>query len=137
MQELRDDFDAARRHRRLNQANAKTAKAISALPAPTGRPAIRLPLGTPAMRLLEFRKRTVTEYAQQAFRHGAPGGTKFTVGFAGATTEVDYTIDLGRNYEVTAAHTGAGARALTCTGFACLPTGASASNAKGSRCWTA
>lgn len=55
VQELRDDFDAARRHRRLNQANAKAVKAISALPAPTGRPAIRLPLGTPAMRLTELR----------------------------------------------------------------------------------
>lgn len=100
VQELRNNFDAARRHRRLNQANAKVTKAISALPAPTGRPAIRLPLGTPAMRLIELRKRTVTQYAQQAFRHGAPGGTRFTVGFAGTTTEVAYTIDLGRNYDV-------------------------------------
>jgi hypothetical protein len=100
VQELRDDFDAARRHRRLNQANAKAAKAISALPAPTGRPAIRLPLGTPAMRLTELRKRTVTEYAQQAFRHGAPGGTKFTVGFADTTTEVAYATVLDRNFDV-------------------------------------
>ncbi len=52
------------------------------------------------MRLTELRKRTVTEYAQQAFRHGAPGGTKFTVGFADKTTEVAYTIDLDRNYDV-------------------------------------
>lgn len=100
VQELRDDFDAARRHRRLNQANAKTAKAISSLPSPTGRPAIRLPLGTPAIRLTELRKWTVTQYAQQSFRHGAPGGTRFTVEFADSTTEVDYTIDLGRNYDV-------------------------------------
>jgi hypothetical protein len=100
VQELRDDFDAARRHRRLNRVNAKAAKAISALPAPTGRPAIRLPLGTPAMRLKELRKRTVTEYAQQAFRHGAPGGTRFTVEFADKATDVDYTIDLDRNYDV-------------------------------------
>jgi hypothetical protein len=100
VQELREDFDAARRHRRLNQANAKAAKAISALPAPTGRPAIRLPVGTPAMRLTELRKLTVTEYAQRAFRHGAPGGTKFTVDFADKTTEVAYTIHLDRNYDV-------------------------------------
>jgi hypothetical protein len=100
VQELRDNFDAARRHRRLNQARAKAAKAISALPAPTGRPAIRLPIGTPAMRLTELRKRTVTQYAQQAFRHGAPGGTKFTVGFADKTTEVGYSIDLDRNFDV-------------------------------------
>ncbi len=33
------------------------------------------------MRLTELRKRTVTEYAQDTFRHGTPGGTKFTVGF--------------------------------------------------------
>lgn len=52
------------------------------------------------MRLTELRKRTVTQCAQQAFRHGAPGGTKFTVGFADTTTEVDYTIDLDRNYDV-------------------------------------
>ena len=100
VQELREDFGAARRHRRLNQANARVTKAISALPASTGRPAIRLPLGVPAMRLTELRKRTVTEYAQQAFRHGAPGGTRFTVGFADKTTEVAYTIDLDRNYDV-------------------------------------
>ena len=61
--------------------------------------AIRLPLGTPAARLTELRKRTVTQYAQQSFRHGAPGGTRFTVEFADSTTEVDYTIDLGRNYD--------------------------------------
>jgi hypothetical protein len=52
------------------------------------------------MRLTELRKRTVTQYAQQGFRHGAPGGTKFTVGFADKTTEVAYTIDLDRNYDV-------------------------------------
>jgi hypothetical protein len=100
VQELRDNFDAARRHRRLNQARAKATKAISALPAPTGRPAIRLPIGTPATRLIELRKRTVTHYAQQAFRHGAPGGTKFTVGFAYTTTEVAYATDLDRNFDV-------------------------------------
>lgn len=100
VQELRNNFDAARRHRRLNQANSKTTQAISSLPSPTGRPAIRLPLGTPAARLTELRKRTVTQYAQQAFRHGAPGGTRFTVEFADKTTDVDYTIDLGRNYDV-------------------------------------
>lgn len=100
VQELRNEFDAARRHRRLNQVNAKTTKAISALPAPTGRPAIRLPIGTPATRLLELRKRTVTQYAQQTFRHGASGGTKFMVGFADKTTEVTYTTDLGRNYDL-------------------------------------
>jgi hypothetical protein len=100
VKELRDNFDAARRHRRRNQARAKGAKAISALPAPTGRPAIRLPIGTPATRLIELRKRTVTQYAQQAFRHGAPGGTKFTVGFAAETTEVGYKIVLDRNFDV-------------------------------------
>ena len=100
VQELRNNFDAARRHRRLNQVNARAAKAISALPSPTGRPAIRLPLGTPAARLTELRKRTVTQYAKQSFRHGAPGGTRFTVEFADSTNEVDYTIDLDRNYDV-------------------------------------
>lgn len=100
VQELRDDFDTPRRHRRLNQVNAKATKAISALPAPTDRPAIRLPLGTPATRLLELRKRTVMQYAQQAFRHGASGGTRFKVHFAEKTTEVKYTTDLGRNYDL-------------------------------------
>ncbi|WP_158301355.1 hypothetical protein [Janthinobacterium sp. BJB426] len=100
VQELRDDFDTPRRHRRLNQVNAKATKAISALPAPTDRPVIRLPLGTPATRLLELRKRTVMQYAQQAFRHGASGGTRFKVHFAEKTTEVRYTTDLGRNYDL-------------------------------------
>lgn len=100
VQELRDDFDAARRHRRLNQVNTKANRTISALPAPTGRPAIRLPLGTPATRLIELRRRTVTEYAKQAFRHGASGGTRFTVHFAEKTTDVTYTTDLDRNYDV-------------------------------------
>lgn len=100
VQELRYEFEAARRNRRLNQVNAKTTKAISALPAPTGRPVIRLPVGTPATRLLELRKRTVTQYAQQTFRHGASGGTRFTVGFADRTSNVIYTTDLGRNYDV-------------------------------------
>lgn len=100
VQELRDEFDAARRHRRLNQVNAKANKTISVLPAPTGRPAIRLPLGTPATRLIELRKRTVTQYAQQAFRSGASGGTKFTVGFADKTSDVTYTTNLDRNYDV-------------------------------------
>lgn len=45
VQELRNNFDAVRRHRRLNQARAKVAKAISALPAPTGRPASNSLLG--------------------------------------------------------------------------------------------
>lgn len=100
VQEFRYEFQAARRNRRLNQVNAKTTKAISALPAPTGRPAIRLPIGTPAARLIALRKRTVTGYAQQAFRHGASGGTKFTVGFADRTSDVTYTTNLDRNYDV-------------------------------------
>ncbi len=100
VQELRDDFDAARRHRRINQVNTKANRTISALPAPTGRPAIRLPLGTPATRLIELRRRTVTQYAQQAFRHGASGGTKFMVGFADRTRDVTYTTSLGQNYDV-------------------------------------
>lgn len=100
VQELRNEFDAARCNRRLNQANAKAAKAISTLPAPTGRPAIRLPIGTPAARLIALRKRTVTEYAKQAFRHGALGGTRFTMHFAEKTTDVTYETDLGRNYDV-------------------------------------
>ena len=100
VQELRNNFDAARRHRCLNQANARVTKATLALPCPSGRPAIRLPLGTPATRLTELRKRTVTQHAQLAFRHGAPGGTSFTVEFVDSTTQVDYTIDLDRNFDV-------------------------------------
>ncbi len=100
VQELRDDFDAARRHRRLNQANAKVTKPISALPRPSGRPAILLPLGTPELRLTALRKRMVTEHAQEAFRHGAPGGTTFTVAFAAQTGEVNYSVELDRNYDV-------------------------------------
>jgi hypothetical protein len=40
VQELRDNFHAARRHRGLNEANSKTAKAISSLssPSPAARP---------------------------------------------------------------------------------------------------
>jgi hypothetical protein len=98
VQELRGNFDAARRHRCLNRA--KATKPISALPTPSGRPSILLPLGTPEMRLTALRRRTVTEHAQQAFRHGAPGGTSFTVAFAAQTNEVDYSVSLDRNYDV-------------------------------------
>lgn len=100
VQELRDNFNVARRYRRLNQANAKAAKAISTLPAPTGRPAVLLLIGTPAVRLTELRKRTVTQYAQQAFRHGASGGTTFSVEFAAQTSDVNYSMSLGRNYDL-------------------------------------
>ena len=66
IQKLRDNFDAARHHCRLNQANAMAAKVISTLPSPSSCPAIRLPLGAPATRPTELRKRTVTEYAQHS-----------------------------------------------------------------------
>jgi len=79
VQELRDDFDAACRHRRLNHANAKAAKTISALPCPSGGPAIRLPLGTPATRLTELSNRSVTGTPNKRFviepgRHQIHGG---------------------------------------------------------------
>ncbi|KAL0630740.1 hypothetical protein Q9L58_010403 [Maublancomyces gigas] len=71
-QELRENFDAAHRQRRLHQANTKAAKVISALPVPFGRPAILLPLSTPAMRLTELH----------------------------TTSDVAYTIDFDRNFDV-------------------------------------
>lgn len=100
VKELRDKFDAARRYRCLNQVNARAAKAISALPSPSGRPAIGLPPGAPAMRLCALRKEMVTEHAQQAFRHGASGGTTFIVEFAAQTSDVNYSVSLGRNYDL-------------------------------------
>lgn len=100
VKELRDNFDAARRYCCLNRASARVAKAISALPRPSGRPAIGLPLGTPATRLCALRKAVVTEHAQHAFRHGASGGTTFTVEFAAQTSDVDYSLSLGRNYDL-------------------------------------
>jgi len=52
------------------------------------------------MRLIALRKRTVTEHAQQASRHGAPGGTGFTVEFAAQSSEVNYSVSLDRIYDL-------------------------------------
>ena len=100
VQELRVQFDTARRQRFVSRANFRTTVSIKALPVPSGRPAIRLPLATPPIRLTALRKQTVTDYAQDAFRHGAAGGTNFTVKFAARTSDVNYSVSLGRNYDV-------------------------------------
>lgn len=97
---LRDDADCIRRHRYVNRANKRVGTPIKTLPVPSGRPAVHLPLGQPTERLTALRKRTVTEYAQPAFRHGAPGGSSFTVNFAGSTSEVTYRVDLGTDWNV-------------------------------------
>lgn len=134
VQELRDDFDTPRRHRRLNQVNAKATKAISALPAPTDRPVIRLHLGTPATRLLELRKRTVMQYAQQAFRHGASGGTRFKVHFAERRQRSDTQLTSAGTKTSIEVHIRDGARTSICIRFACPQTGASVLSAKVLHC---
>lgn len=97
---LRADADSARRHRYLKRANGKIGTPIKTLPVPSGRPAVRLPLGQPTTRLTALRERTIEAYAQDMFRHGAPGGSSFTLKFAASTNEVDYYVDLGTDWNV-------------------------------------
>ena len=97
---LRANADCARRHRYLNRANARVVTPVKALPAPSGRPAVRLPLGQPVARLTALRELTVEAYAQDMFRCGAPGGSNFTVKFASSTGEVGYRVDLDTNWNV-------------------------------------
>ncbi|CUI04529.1 hypothetical protein BN2497_3835 [Janthinobacterium sp. CG23_2] len=97
---LRADADSVRRHRYLNRANGRISAPINALPAPSGRATIRLPLGQPVARLTVLRKMTIETYAKEMFRCGAPGGSSFTVKFASSTSEVGYRVDLDTDWTV-------------------------------------
>lgn len=100
VQTLRHEFGANRALRQLNYANARVTEHIESFPLPSGRPAIQLPEGAPAQRLVNLRKSVITKLAKECFRYGAPGGTGFTIKFASTTAEVRYSVELGRNYDV-------------------------------------
>jgi hypothetical protein len=100
VQSLRADADFVRRYRYLNRANGRIGTPVTALPAPSGRPAVLLPLGQPTERLTALRKLTIEAYAQDMFRNGAPGGSGFTVKFAASTNEVGYRVDLDTDWNV-------------------------------------
>lgn len=97
---LRNDADCVRRHRYLNRANARILTQVKALPVPTGRPPVHLPLGRPEERLAALRKLTIEVYAKEMFRCGAPGGSSFTVKFASSTNEVGYRVDMDTDWNV-------------------------------------
>jgi len=100
VQALRKRFTDVRGQRYVNRANARLAVPVSRLPTPCGRPAIGLPLGTPQERLTALRKHVVKKYAKQAFRYGAPGGTGFAVELAARSSDVNYSVSLGRIYDL-------------------------------------
>ena len=94
------EFHRSRLSRVRNRVNCRISQPLETLPLPSGRPAIQLPANTPAQRLTNLRNSTITKLAKTAFRYGAPGGTKFTIKFATTTAEVQYSVELGRNYDV-------------------------------------
>lgn len=58
----------------------------------------RLPRGTPAERLRKLRVAALDSTARRALRIGAAGGTSFRVDFVVSAEEVDYRIEIGRNW---------------------------------------
>ncbi|QDZ26561.1 hypothetical protein [Noviherbaspirillum sp. UKPF54] len=100
VQELRADFEMVRAQRFCDRASARLSQPVPSLPTPSGRAPVLLPKGTPSKRLTALRIRAISAHAKGAFRHGAPGGTRFTVGFASCTSKVNYSVELGRNYDV-------------------------------------
>lgn len=100
VQGFRTQFEDERRQRHVNRANGRISRPVLSLPAPSGRPAILIPIGTPTERLTALRKHVVKKYAQQAFRYGAPGGTSIVVEFASQSSNVSYSVSLDRNYDV-------------------------------------
>lgn len=65
---------------------------------PTGRPAVRLPDGTPEQRLEKIRKSDVWTWAKQTFRYGAAGGTEHTINLTRDPAKVSYTVTIGKNF---------------------------------------
>lgn len=56
-----------------------------------------LPQGTPAQRLAAVRKSAIQGCAKSCFRHGAAGGSSFTVGFADTSSQVKYEVIMDAN----------------------------------------
>lgn len=103
VQNLFDAINLIRGHRRNRVSNRILAR-LGYLPplAPVhgAASAVPLPQGTPVSRLLALRKNAVIALAKSMFRHGAPGGTSFTVSFAAQASEVGYELQLGKNWDV-------------------------------------
>ena len=67
------------------------------MPRTPSRPPVRLPSGTPAARLQKARQEAVSKSAKATFRHGAAGGTTWTVTFVDRSSEVSYEVRIGSN----------------------------------------
>lgn len=94
IQNIRFVIRNLRNNKVLLRARTRNHKLID-LPLPTGRAPVKLRPGSLVDRLHETRRLTAKLYAFNVIRHGAPGGTSFTIKFASTTSEVDYRIDLG------------------------------------------
>lgn len=85
-------------NRQLQNAEARLGHRVrSTLPALSGRAAVCLPTGPLPYRLHILRVRAVQHVANNAFRHGASGGSSFRVMFATTSNAVDYQVSIGSN----------------------------------------
>jgi len=94
IQNIRFAIRNLRNNKVLFRARARNHKIIE-LRLPNGRAPVTLRPGNLVDRLHETRRLTLKNWAFDVIRHGAPGGTSFTIKFASTTSEVDYRIDLG------------------------------------------
>lgn len=95
------NFICNRKHNRLSNRILARLGHLPPLAATRGAAStVKLPRGTPASRLLALRKTAVIDLAKNLFRHGAPGGTSFTVSFAVQASDVDYEVQLDKNWDV-------------------------------------
>jgi hypothetical protein len=94
VQNIRFAIRNLRNNKILYRVRARNNKIID-LPAATGRAPVTLRPGNLVDRLHETRRLTLKSWAFHVIRHGAPGGTSFTIKFASTTSEVDYRINLG------------------------------------------
>ena len=90
---------AARRlWRHTQNAEARIGHRLDrGMPTPSGRKAVSLPTGSLRNRLDDLRLREVNRVANQAFRHGASGGSSFRVKYATTSDDVDYKVSIGSN----------------------------------------
>lgn len=95
----REEHETQRKNRQKRRNIAHTGKAWPTRARKASQQPVVLPAGTPASRLVEYRRRQVEDVAFSLFRSGAAGGTTFTVKLTDAWENVGYTVSIGANWD--------------------------------------
>lgn len=97
---LQQVIEHARANRLLEKINSRITEQLKFLPKKLENHATKIVIRPVKQRLENLRRSTLIALSEHCFLSGAPGGTTHQVTYAEKSSDVGYTVSLGRNYHV-------------------------------------